>query len=185
MITAFYLQTFHLNSALRHFQRLLMHKKTPANQVTFARFGCWRGDKGLVGSLPANMASSCSLTVPVGGFFFLPGLPPTPVQLLYPVSRFSNVKSLQHLCRFCIRQIVRIDHIQELPLPRCPAAPLTPPSAETCNSRLTNLLFFPPSRPLISYLSKFYYYDPEEEAYLSIRSIHRVVGAKQEAESQT
>ncbi|CAG5946083.1 unnamed protein product, partial [Menidia menidia] len=46
------------------------------------------------------------------------GLPPTPVQLLYPVSRFSNVKSLQHLCRFCIRQIVRIDHIQELPLPR-------------------------------------------------------------------
>lgn len=48
----------------------------------------------------------------------VPGLPPTPVQLLYPVSRFSNVKSLQHLCRFCIRQIVRIDHIQELPLPR-------------------------------------------------------------------
>ncbi len=46
------------------------------------------------------------------------GLPPTPVQLLYPVSRFSNVKSLQHLCRFCIRQLVRIDHIQELPLPK-------------------------------------------------------------------
>ncbi|XP_075905032.1 suppressor of cytokine signaling 7 isoform X2 [Nelusetta ayraudi] len=88
----------------------------------------------------------------------VPGLPPTPVQLLYPVSRFSNVKSLQHLCRFCIRQMVRIDHIQELPLPR----------------------------PLISYLSKFYYYDPEEEMYLSIKSIQRVVGAEQEAaESQT
>uniref|UniRef100_A0A3Q3X7K3 Suppressor of cytokine signaling 7 n=1 Tax=Mola mola TaxID=94237 RepID=A0A3Q3X7K3_MOLML len=87
----------------------------------------------------------------------VPGLPPTPVQLLYPVSRFSNVKSLQHLCRFCIRQIVRIDHIQELPLPRT----------------------------LISYLSKFYYYDPEEEMYLSIKSIRRVVGAEQEAESQT
>uniref|UniRef100_A0A3Q0S4B3 Suppressor of cytokine signaling 7 n=1 Tax=Amphilophus citrinellus TaxID=61819 RepID=A0A3Q0S4B3_AMPCI len=87
----------------------------------------------------------------------VPGLPPTPVQLLYPVSRFSNVKSLQHLCRFCIRQIVRIDHIQELPLPR----------------------------PLISYLSKFYYYDPEEEMYLSIKSIRRVVGVEQEAESQT
>ncbi|XP_070776740.1 suppressor of cytokine signaling 7 [Enoplosus armatus] len=87
----------------------------------------------------------------------VPGLPPTPVQLLYPVSRFSNVKSLQHLCRFCIRQMVRIDHIQELPLPR----------------------------PLISYLSKFYYYDPEEEMYLSIKSIRRVVGAEQEAESQT
>ncbi|XP_056264358.1 suppressor of cytokine signaling 7 isoform X2 [Pseudoliparis swirei] len=87
----------------------------------------------------------------------VPGLPPTPVQLLYPVSRFSNVKSLQHLCRFCIRQMVRIDHIQELPLPR----------------------------PLISYLSKFYYYDPEEETYLSIKSIRKVVGAAQEAESQT
>ncbi|XP_041838679.1 suppressor of cytokine signaling 7 isoform X2 [Melanotaenia boesemani] len=86
----------------------------------------------------------------------VPGLPPTPVQLLYPVSRFSNVKSLQHLCRFCIRQIVRIDHIQELPLPR----------------------------PLISYLSKFYYYDPEEEMYLSVKSIRRVVGAEQ-VESQT
>ncbi|KAM6904658.1 LOW QUALITY PROTEIN: uncharacterized protein FYW49_014723 [Xenentodon cancila] len=65
----------------------------------------------------------------------VPGLPPTPVQLLYPVSRFSSIKSLQHLCRFCIRQLVRIDHIQELPLPK----------------------------PLIAYLRKFYYYDPEEE----------------------
>ncbi|XP_075994587.1 suppressor of cytokine signaling 7 [Genypterus blacodes] len=87
----------------------------------------------------------------------VPGLPPTPVQLLYPVSRFSNVKSLQHLCRFCIRQIVRIDHIQELPLPR----------------------------PLISYLSKFYYYDPEEEMYMSIKSIHPGPGVEQEAQSHT
>ncbi|XP_034043794.1 suppressor of cytokine signaling 7 [Thalassophryne amazonica] len=86
----------------------------------------------------------------------VPGLPPTPVQLLHPVSRFSNVKSLQHLCRFCIRQIVRIDHIQELPLPR----------------------------PLISYLSKFYYYDPEEEMYVSIKSVRAVV-IEQEAESET
>ncbi|NWZ87426.1 SOCS7 protein, partial [Poecile atricapillus] len=52
------------------------------------------------------------------GFSRIPGLPPTPVQLLYPVSRFSNVKSLQHLCRFRIRQLVRIDHIPELPLPK-------------------------------------------------------------------
>ncbi|NXY12081.1 SOCS7 protein, partial [Pteruthius melanotis] len=71
----------------------------------------------------------------------VPGLPPTPVQLLYPVSRFSNVKSLQHLCRFRIRQLVRIDHIPELPLPK----------------------------PLISYIRKFYYYDPQEEVYLSLR----------------
>ncbi|XP_072319196.1 suppressor of cytokine signaling 7 isoform X2 [Eucyclogobius newberryi] len=85
----------------------------------------------------------------------VPGLPPTPVQLLYPVSRFSNVKSLQHLCRFCIRQIVRIDHIQELPLPR----------------------------PLISYLSKFYYYDPEEEMYMSVKSVRSTKEA--EPETQT
>ncbi|XP_068191927.1 suppressor of cytokine signaling 7 isoform X2 [Antennarius striatus] len=71
----------------------------------------------------------------------VPGLPPTPVQLLYPVSRFSSVKSLQHLCRFCIRQLVRIDHIQELPLPT----------------------------PLISYLRKFYYYDPEEEIHPALK----------------
>uniref|UniRef100_A0A4W5RYQ3 Suppressor of cytokine signaling 7 n=1 Tax=Hucho hucho TaxID=62062 RepID=A0A4W5RYQ3_9TELE len=87
----------------------------------------------------------------------VPGLPPTPVQLLYPVSRFSNVKSLQHLCRFCIRQMVRIDHIQELPLPK----------------------------PLIMYLRKFYYYDAEEEMYLPIKSIRPAAGVEQEAESQT
>uniref|UniRef100_A0A8C2HBN8 Suppressor of cytokine signaling 7 n=1 Tax=Cyprinus carpio TaxID=7962 RepID=A0A8C2HBN8_CYPCA len=87
----------------------------------------------------------------------VPGLPPTPVQLLYPVSRFSNVKSLQHLCRFCIRQLVRIDHIQELPLPK----------------------------PLIVYLRKFYYYDPEEEMYLSIKGMRQAAGVEKETESET
>ncbi|XP_072516133.1 suppressor of cytokine signaling 7 isoform X2 [Salminus brasiliensis] len=87
----------------------------------------------------------------------VPGLPPTPVQLLYPVSRFCNVKSLQHLCRFCIRQLVRIDHIQELPLPK----------------------------PLIVYLRKFYYYDPEEEMYLSIKGMRQMAGVDQEPESET
>ncbi|XP_066530668.1 suppressor of cytokine signaling 7-like isoform X2 [Hoplias malabaricus] len=86
----------------------------------------------------------------------VPGVPPTPVQLLYPVSRFSSVKSLQHLCRFCIRQLVRIDHIQELPLPP----------------------------PLIVYLRKFYFYDPEEEKALSVNQSGW--GSRgQEAESQT
>ncbi|XP_026871878.2 suppressor of cytokine signaling 7-like isoform X2 [Electrophorus electricus] len=83
----------------------------------------------------------------------VPGLPPTPVQLLYPVSRFSSVKSLQHLCRFCIRQLVRVDHIQQLPLPT----------------------------PLIVYLRKFYFYDPEEEKYLSGRDR----GVTQESELHT
>lgn len=86
----------------------------------------------------------------------VPGLPPTPVQLLYPVSRFSSVKSLQHLCRFCIRQLVRIDHIQELPLPT----------------------------PLVLYLRKFYFYDPEEEQNPTVKDSGRDSGA-QETESQT
>ncbi|EMP33801.1 Suppressor of cytokine signaling 7 [Chelonia mydas] len=85
------------------------------------------------------------------------GLPPTPVQLLYPVSRFSNVKSLQHLCRFRIRQLVRIDHIPELPLPK----------------------------PLISYIRKFYYYDPQEEVYLSLKEAQLISKQKQETESLT
>uniref|UniRef100_A0A8U7NTY4 Suppressor of cytokine signaling 7 n=1 Tax=Corvus moneduloides TaxID=1196302 RepID=A0A8U7NTY4_CORMO len=87
----------------------------------------------------------------------VPGLPPTPVQLLYPVSRFSNVKSLQHLCRFRIRQLVRIDHIPELPLPK----------------------------PLISYIRKFYYYDPQEEVYLSLKEAQLISRQKQEPESST
>ncbi|XP_061222443.1 suppressor of cytokine signaling 7 isoform X3 [Neopsephotus bourkii] len=87
----------------------------------------------------------------------VPGLPPTPVQLLYPVSRFSNVKSLQHLCRFRIRQLVRIDHIPELPLPK----------------------------PLISYIRKFYYYDPQEEVYLSLKEAQLISKQKQETESST
>uniref|UniRef100_H3BEZ4 Suppressor of cytokine signaling 7 n=1 Tax=Latimeria chalumnae TaxID=7897 RepID=H3BEZ4_LATCH len=87
----------------------------------------------------------------------VPGLPPTPVQLLYPVSRFSNVKSLQHLCRFRIRQLVRIDHIPELPLPK----------------------------PLISYLRKFYYYDPEEEMYLSLKEARQRLKQEVDSEAQT
>ncbi|XP_031324089.2 suppressor of cytokine signaling 7 isoform X2 [Camelus dromedarius] len=82
----------------------------------------------------------------------VPGLPPTPVQLLYPVSRFSNVKSLQHLCRFRIRQLVRIDHIPDLPLPK----------------------------PLISYIRKFYYYDPQEEVYLSLKEAQLISKQKQQ-----
>ncbi|XP_044155442.1 suppressor of cytokine signaling 7 [Bufo gargarizans] len=94
----------------------------------------------------------CSLPDNLNG-----GLPPTPVQLLYPVSRFSNVKSLQHLCRFRIRQLVRIDHIPELPLPK----------------------------PLISYLRKFYYYDPQEEIYLCLKEARHVPKLEFGTESST
>ncbi|KAI5733948.1 hypothetical protein M8J77_000681 [Diaphorina citri] len=52
--------------------------------------------------------------------FFLhrrPILGPMRVQLLHPVSRFKQVQSLQHMCRFVILKIVRKDHINQLPLP--------------------------------------------------------------------
>lgn len=39
------------------------------------------------------------------------------VKLTKPVSRFTQVRSLQYLCRFIIRQHTRVDHIQNLPLP--------------------------------------------------------------------
>ena len=46
-----------------------------------------------------------------------PGAPHFPVWLTKPVSRFTQVRSLQYLCRFVIRQYTRYDHIQQLPLP--------------------------------------------------------------------
>ena len=46
-----------------------------------------------------------------------PGSPSIPVRLLKPVSRFTQVRSLQYLCRFVIRQTTRVDHIAQLPLP--------------------------------------------------------------------
>ncbi|ESO05250.1 hypothetical protein HELRODRAFT_124246, partial [Helobdella robusta] len=46
-----------------------------------------------------------------------PGSPSFPVRLVKPLSRLANVKSLQYLCRFFIRQNTRVDLIQKLPLP--------------------------------------------------------------------
>lgn len=46
-----------------------------------------------------------------------PGSPSFPVRLTKPISRFTQVRSLQYLCRFVIRQYTRYDHIQKLPLP--------------------------------------------------------------------
>ena len=46
------------------------------------------------------------------------GSPAVPVRLLKPFSRFKHVRSLQHYCRFVIRQNIRFDMIRQLPLPR-------------------------------------------------------------------
>ena len=47
-----------------------------------------------------------------------PSPPIYPVRLTKPVSRFTQVRSLQYMCRFVIRQYTRYDHIQMLPLPK-------------------------------------------------------------------
>lgn len=47
-----------------------------------------------------------------------PGSPPMPIYLLHPVSRFVQMQSLQHICRFRILGMVRRDHIDMLPIPK-------------------------------------------------------------------
>ncbi|XP_025831472.1 uncharacterized protein LOC108741570 [Agrilus planipennis] len=47
-----------------------------------------------------------------------PVIGPVRVQLLHPVSRFKQIQSLQHICRFVILKYVRKDLISTLPLPR-------------------------------------------------------------------
>ena len=42
---------------------------------------------------------------------------PHPIRFMTPVSRFEDLPSLQHLCRFVIRQNSRCDRLHELPLP--------------------------------------------------------------------
>ena len=41
-----------------------------------------------------------------------PGLPPAPVQLLYPVSRFRIMQSLQHMCRYVSRTLRKSKRFQ-------------------------------------------------------------------------
>ena len=39
------------------------------------------------------------------------------IKLDQPLSRFSELKSLKHLCRFTLREAIRFDQIERLPLP--------------------------------------------------------------------
>lgn len=47
-----------------------------------------------------------------------PTQPEFPVRLSQPLSRFTQVRSLQYLCRFVIRQHTGLTDIQKLPLPQ-------------------------------------------------------------------
>ncbi|XP_058066451.1 cytokine-inducible SH2-containing protein [Anopheles bellator] len=46
-----------------------------------------------------------------------PLMPPFPVRLTKPINRFYEVSTLQHLCRFIIRQKIDSNDIAKLPLP--------------------------------------------------------------------
>lgn len=46
-----------------------------------------------------------------------PLMPPFPVRLTKPINRFYEVSTLQHLCRFIIRQKIDPKDIAMLPLP--------------------------------------------------------------------
>ncbi|CAB3376455.1 Hypothetical predicted protein [Cloeon dipterum] len=91
--------------------------------------------------------------------FFLhrrPVLGPMRVQLLHPVSRFKQVSSLKHMCRFVILKMVRKDMIPALPLPRRVIEYLSTPhyyveqqlEEENSGSSGSDLLSFVPHRPL-------------------------------------
>ncbi|MBN3283182.1 SOCS7 protein, partial [Polyodon spathula] len=65
--------------------------------------------------------------------------------------------------------------------------PISPPSPSPHTFTLTSpdLCSLAPSRPLIAYLRKFYYYDPEEETHLSLKEARGSLSPEQEAEAQT
>lgn len=56
---------------------------------------------------------------------------------------------------------------------------------EKCSLKQYTLCLFAFHRPLISYIRKFYYYDPQEEVYLSLKEAQLISKQKQEVEPST
>ncbi|KAH0561159.1 suppressor of cytokine signaling 6 [Cotesia glomerata] len=81
---------------------------------------CNQGESGRFSSIPALVDHSMSFSK-YSVFCYSrprhPGHPAFPVRLTKPVSRFTQIRSLQYLCRFVIRQNTRRDNIHKLPLP--------------------------------------------------------------------
>ncbi|XP_057321736.1 suppressor of cytokine signaling 6 isoform X1 [Microplitis mediator] len=81
---------------------------------------CNQGESGRFSSIPALIDHSMNFSK-YSVFCYSrprhPGHPAFPVRLTKPVSRFTQVRSLQYLCRFVIRQKTRRDNIHKLPLP--------------------------------------------------------------------
>lgn len=86
------------------------------------KFSFWSQPDSLGKSTIKEFIEQCVRNSRNGQFLYFirpsgPGAPPMPVHLLHPVSRFRQMQSLQHMCRFQILQIVRRDHIDRLPIP--------------------------------------------------------------------
>lgn len=56
---------------------------------------------------------------------------------------------------------------------------------EKCPSKWYTLCLLVSRRPLISYIRKFYYYDPQEEVYLSLKEAQLISKQKQGVEPST
>lgn len=81
---------------------------------------CNQGESGRFSSVPALIDHTMNFSKSAVFCYSRPrhpGYPAFPVRLTKPVSRFSEVRSLQYLCRFVIRQHMRRDNICKLPLP--------------------------------------------------------------------
>ncbi|XP_063988397.1 suppressor of cytokine signaling 2-like [Diachasmimorpha longicaudata] len=81
---------------------------------------CNQGDDDRFTSVPALIDHSMNFSKSAVFCYSrprYPGYPAFPVRLTKPVSRFTQVRSLQYLCRFVIRQNTRLDNIHKLPLP--------------------------------------------------------------------
>ncbi|KAK3611772.1 hypothetical protein CHS0354_014123 [Potamilus streckersoni] len=86
------------------------------------RFSFWSQPESHGKSTIKDFVEQCMINSSNGRFLYFirpsgPGAPPLPIQLIYPVSRFAQMSSLQHMCRFRILQIVRRDHVDQLPIP--------------------------------------------------------------------
>lgn len=104
--------SFNMNGHVHH-TRIEHHK---------GKFSFWSQPDSLGKSTIKEFIEQCVRNSRNGQFLYFirpsgPGTPPMPVYLLHPVSRFRQMQSLQHVCRFQILQIVRRDHIDRLPIP--------------------------------------------------------------------
>ncbi|XP_022789976.1 suppressor of cytokine signaling 7-like [Stylophora pistillata] len=75
------------------------------------------GTKTVVGLIKKSMKMSLKGPMCFSKASSFLGFPTFPIRLTTPVSRFEELPSLQHLCRFVIRQNSRCDKLHELPLP--------------------------------------------------------------------